>query len=439
MTAREYWKAVYQRFDPEATPNTPAWRVERPYSPAKEIAKKMRSGLDNPRVLLVGTRGTGKTTELYRVVDELRPGDLAIYLDVHQHLQDRVGDAAAVDSIHPWEVIELVALATLRAGREMLGQDALQDAAGLLGAAIKALHPENQAEIDVGKLAGAMVVGVTSALNAPIPAFELLKAAATAASWKLPIGRRTQAADDQDDRVRRLIESCNRLFEDIEAGGRRPVLLLDGLDRITNTETAEGIFVRSSLLGQLRSRAMVVVGPISLRRGHLSRVRGLRPLVVTEVPVMDQEDPAQPGAGVSFFMDVWQRRTAELGASRLPEAVIRAAAYYSGGRPRSFQRIIRDLAEEAFAAEQGELPDGALDQVLRVVRRELEEGITRGDIAFLQAVMSDPAHLPEEGPKLGDLLERLLLLPYPNDNTWYFPNPLLRLGRLLGPSASVAS
>ncbi len=435
MTAdREYWRDVYRRFDPEDAPEQRAWRVERKYSPAAIIAAKLRGGLAEPRVVLVGTRGTGKTTELYRVADEVGPDRIALYLDVHRHLQDRVADSAAIDLLKPWEVMALIGLATVRVGTEFFGSPAIRDEVQRFEAALRRLYPEEApAAVDVAKLAGGLLVGVAGAVTGALgTGLHLLAPLAAAADWRIPIGRRTQPADEQDARVRELVDSINHLIQGLHRNGRRSVLLLDGLDRVTREDTAADLFVRSSLFSQLGFNATILVGPVCLRRrGLLGALRGFAAQVVHEVPVLDPANPSEPGAGVAFFEEVWERRTHDLTGPGLPSEVVRRAAYYSGGRTRTFQRIIRELAEGAYAGQAVNTAD-AIDGVLQQLRLEIEEGVTRADVDVLRGVMEDPRRLPGDVERVADLLDRYLLYPYPNQSTWYYPNPLLLLGPLLG-------
>lgn len=440
----QFWKEVYDRFNPESTPENRAWWVSRPYGPAQRILESLRGGLAQPRVLLFGTRGTGKTTELFQVADGIGPDRLAVYLDIHHHLEERVRDGAAIDLLKAWEVLYFVGLAALRVGVESVGAAPLVEEAKRLGEAIRHLHlrdGEAAPEVDAMRLAGQMLVGTGGLLGgAAGVGLQMLGAAAGASSWRIRVGRRTEAHDDQDERVWRLLEAVNAVIDATARGGRRLVLLLDGLDRISREQTADEIFVQSGLLSRLRFDAMVAVGPVSLRRqGKLGTVRGFRTEIVHEVPVLDFDDPRRDGRGVDFFVELWGRRTQDLTGGACPDDILRRAARFSGGRTRSFQRIVRDLAEAAYAARSPTVDRAWLDTVLNGMRLELEEGITRADLALLRQVMDDPRRLPDERDRYTDLLERFLLYPYPNQSTWYYPNPLLMLGPLLGPSASGAS
>jgi len=65
---RDIWKEILNRFDQDLV-TCPAWRADRPDSPADKISKSLDRPADSPhKVLLSGTIGSGKSTELYRVV-----------------------------------------------------------------------------------------------------------------------------------------------------------------------------------------------------------------------------------------------------------------------------------------------------------------------------------------------------------------------------------
>lgn len=69
MTRRDVWEQVYKRFDPFQPANNPAWRAPRPLSPATEIERLVEVPFGEPRALVSGTIGTGKSTELLRIAD----------------------------------------------------------------------------------------------------------------------------------------------------------------------------------------------------------------------------------------------------------------------------------------------------------------------------------------------------------------------------------
>src|SRR5262249_35789335 len=104
MSRRKVWEQVYARFDPERPAEQAADRVDRPGSPAAKIIEALDRPFVQPRVLFTGTVGTGKTTELLRVIEARRKSELVVFLDLERHFSEVVKDPAALQRVSPWEV-----------------------------------------------------------------------------------------------------------------------------------------------------------------------------------------------------------------------------------------------------------------------------------------------------------------------------------------------
>src|SRR4051812_34457218 len=103
---RETWKTILNRFDPDLV-SPHAWRADREESPAAKILTSLDRPVQTPpKVLLTGTIGTGKSTELLRVAEaRARNGDdFVILLDLVRHFRKVVGDLEALQNVTAWEV-----------------------------------------------------------------------------------------------------------------------------------------------------------------------------------------------------------------------------------------------------------------------------------------------------------------------------------------------
>jgi hypothetical protein len=114
MSRRDLWREFYDRFDPEL-PAPMEWRAPRPHSPAKRMLETLDRPFGTPRILLMGTVGTGKTTELLRVTEEREQRELVVFLDLERHFTNVVKDPNALYRIQAWEVCFLAGLARVGA------------------------------------------------------------------------------------------------------------------------------------------------------------------------------------------------------------------------------------------------------------------------------------------------------------------------------------
>lgn len=446
MARRDLWQEVHDRFDPEEAAQK-EWRADRKSSPVEQICEALDRPFGAPRVLLTGTVGTGKTTELLRVAEQRAAAgkEFVIVLDLVRHFSGVVGDLEALQHIGSWEVCFLVGVALLRAAEERLGFTFTKEERDDLSKAWAALAKETETatsepQIDLSALAKSMVLLTSTASpqgTALAAGLTVIDKVVDAVKWALPIGLGKRAPPDQDAAMQSLLASVNRLLGSFQIRAMPVLFVIDGLDRIRSAERARALFLESEMIGRLVCR-LVVCGPWALRHDKaVSAVRRFSTLcTLVNEPVLLETDPSQHGPGVGFFCDVFHQRVNDLGGGDLiPDALLRRLAYYSGGRARDFVRSIRMLAARAWDAGADKATEALVDRVIDEARRLMETGIDRGDIALLAAVANDPVHELPDGEKARELLSYGHLLPYPNGSEWFYPHPLLTIRKIRKPPA----
>src|SRR5579883_901200 len=122
MSRRGHWEALYRRFNPEepVPVNHPEWRAERTHTPLPEILQLLDTPFADSRILLLGTVGTGKTTELLRLFQARTQRDFVLFVDLVGYFNKVVGNPEALQHITTWEVCFLAGLALYRAAEEQL-------------------------------------------------------------------------------------------------------------------------------------------------------------------------------------------------------------------------------------------------------------------------------------------------------------------------------
>lgn len=446
---KPHWQTIFERFDPERPPERPEWRALRAGSPAAEIWESLERPFETPRVLLTGTIGSGKTTELYKLAAERAKREFVVFLDLERHFEETVGDRPALLNVSAWEVCFLVALSLLRAAEDRVGfklahehRQALQNAwTALANATGESLAvPQSSAEFDVVSLARSMLVlastaapALGAAAGAVTIGLDIVKVAADGMKWTLPIGLGKRALSDQDPQMQMLIRCVNVIIGLVEHRlGGDVLVVIDGLDKIQEFDRAKQLFIDSKAIAQLDCR-MIISGPFALRHhpalGDLKGFAHVKPLL--NEPVMDEEDPSKQGKGVPFFCDLFHRRVADLDDGRfIPNDLLREIAYYSGGRARDFVTSVRVLAGHAWSADKPMADEALVQRTIDDLRRKRELGLRRGHIDVLKAVMADPLRSLPDGELAEQLLRYGALLPYPNGSEWFYPHPLLLMHML---------
>lgn len=431
-----FWRAVHEAFDPIVPVTDPALRAEREprYNPLLELDRRLRLPILPMCYGVAGGVGSGKSTELLAAAARLTDDALVVLVDLWQHFETSVRDPGALDHLQPWELLGLLGLGVLRAGSERFGH-AWGDERDELGRAMQAFRAQEPGgpKFDVARLTGGLaVLAGGSVAGVAKVGLDLLKATADASAWNWPIGLRDRTrSSDQEPQVRRVLDATNRIIEALRSTYRRKlVLVVDGLDRVRVPATFEDLFVESSLLREL-SCDVVVSTELSLVHRYRSRLRITKTFELTNIPVARPEDPSTVGAGTAFFRDLTQRRLGALGipapADALPPALVDRLAWCSGGRLRDFMSLVRELAIQGLIHRVGAIPPEIADGVIDDLRREKEGGLNTSEIAELQKVLDDPHHRLPGGEVALGLLDKHLLLAYPNESTWYLPHPALTL------------
>lgn len=451
MLPEEIWQTIYERFDPEQAAADPVLRVDRLTSPATDVIQALDRPRRTPRVLVTGTVGTGKTTELLRVAEARKGKELVVFLDLERHFSEVIRDSAALQRITPWEVCFLAGLGLIAAFREQCSMSFsdghLAEFAKAWADAAKRSDTPRAADVDVGALTKGLIqiaAGGAALAVGPVAAIAvnsmggLLANVFGALKFNVPVGRTKHDLSDQEREAQTMRDCVNVLVGMAQSQARRVLFIIDGLDRVGDIERAKALFVDSQMIAELACPT-VVCGPFALRHHPATAaVRGFSDvLVLVNEPVLLQQDPSRYGPGVGFFCQLFHRRTADLGTRELvPHHLLEELAYRSGGRARDFVRLVRVVADDVLGAKLDVATEDIVRHALDKVRRQRETGLHKGHLRMLEEVAADPEHRLPEGLLAQELLRYGTLLPYPNESEWYYPHPLLTMHLVKVPSST---
>jgi len=434
------WRVLYDRFDPEA-PAPPEFRAVRPHSPVEAVARRLDKKLTEDRVLLVGTRGNGKTTELLRLAEDRSSREFVVFLDLVRHFDEVVADLPALEKVHAWEVCFLAGVAVWRAAEETLGHHWPPELAKRLAEVWQRARNASRddgpdeptlSKLDISRLAQTMIVAASPAAGAMAVGLKLLNSALDGVKWSLPIGSGARVLPDQHGAMQALLACVNQVIAEVQtAYHRRVLLVIDGLDRVADPQHVRALFIDSQLLARFDCPT-VLCAPNLRHDMHAATLPRFRCEILVNEPVLDHANPSLKGPGIAFFRAVFDQRSRDLGPAPDP-ALIARLAYFSGGQARMFVKLVRSAAESALLDDAPVLTAAHVDAALDEQRRLLEMGLHRGHIEILRQVADDPEHRLPDNDRVWDLLAKLRLLPYPNNSEWYYPHPLL-MGSLVRPS-----
>lgn len=432
---RAVWERLHPYFDPLVAAGDPGHpelaRIDRPYSPVRELALAVRRPFGPRRDLLLGPQGSGKTTELLELVRSGQDNHLVVFLNLRTHFEERLRDLQAFEDLQPWEVLVVIGLAVYRFGVDHLGHRWTEDERQGLQVAIAAPQGRPPAELDVAALASEVALLVLDeAGSALVPgarvALKALGGVSKGFSARLGLGGGGAPLRDQDERVQRLVAAINRLILRLkDEYGRGVLLIVDGMDRARG-ELASRLFEESVVLTDLVCH-QIYTAPLRVRQRNL---RGFTPHWLRNLPVVDPASPSQPGSGVAFFQELWRERASAAGVSPdlISSAHVSRLAWASGGLVRQFCQMVQSLVELGWDQDLSGSTDPVVEDCVDAWRRRWEENITSSDITLMEGIVRTRELSGDEGEP--GLLDTWCIVAYPNRSTWYYPHPLLTLRRV---------
>ena len=428
------WKQVWQQFDP-VKPADGFHVPRRSYNPiADVVAEQLLLPLDHQRFILAGGRGSGKSTELRAVGSQLAQHKDVILFDVDAHFAGVVRDEAALQRVRPHELIGILGLAVLRAGKDWLGVVEWKGHDKRFAAALSALQPADPTSsptLDVPKLVKGMAVTVGSLAGGPpggaivAGGLAVLEGLMEGFEWRIGLPDQ-MARTDQDLPVQALLAATNALLDHVrDFSDRGLVIILDGLDRVQDEQTFQQLIVGSSLLSQLRAD-LVVTFDLGLVERHRNSLHAWNILDFTYFPVATRDGLTPDERGVTFLSEVVRKRLALINQpGLLTDAQIARLAFDSAGSVRDLLRLVRNVAVQCMIRKLAIADDVAIDKVLDRHRRDQEAGLHVGHYRVLQGLLADAERRLPEDDLVVYLLNRQLILAYPNESTWFLPHTAL--------------
>jgi hypothetical protein len=425
-----FWTPVYNAFNPwePLHPGQMAdWYVARPHSPLQALVAELSPDRGTQRVLLLGHRSSGKSTEMVKLGTELarRFNYLVVRIDLDQNLDP--------GKINPIEVLFLLGTAVYKVARQELEQgpdEALLDRlVGNLETLVREHTESKTFEVDKkglldnlvcfgsGLVAGPVAVGVMKAVTSLIPV-------KFASGTDIQLARKLEV----QPQVREILATLNAIIADAEQKGRRPVfLIVDGLDRVPNMEMARYVFAENEewLDGPVCN--VLYTAPIMLYYspvfGHVRSNFDARPFPNVKVHWPHQlDDPGTPEeAGYQVMRAVVHRRLRQPLGLEPDEVIVPQALDHvidmSGGVMRDLIRLVREATVKAELAGQRQIDLEIAGQTVLSVRRDYKASLNVVYRQELAEVLR--SHEVTGSEKCDELLLGNYVLSYVNDGIWF--------------------
>lgn len=372
-------------------------------------------------LLLSGYPGTGKTTDLARLSQQLRAlGETSAYVVVVD--AERYLDRYAPPSISA--ILRLLAWHLDTEAMEAEGKDASRGPGYL-----ERLWHWLQADVEINKI-GMSAYGVN--LMAEIknnPSF------------------RKRVEEVLDLRFQKFAEQAHEVVQDaiarIAAARKvsRVVVVVDGLEKFTALRPEVGEEMEAAVEAVFCSHAawlrigtsVVYTFPLWLRfrRPDLGGLYDAPPLVMPMVKVRTREGAAHEPGIAKLTELVFQRIGTPVEVfGPNPDLAIRALIEASGGYPRDVLRLVRDVIQRA---KQFPVSAHDMERVVQIVAEAYEHATLLSNLDVLRFI-GRHHRLPEgldEVRAASRLFELVQVMTYRNGEEWYDLHPLVARSRAL--------
>lgn len=374
--------------------------------------------------LFTGFPGTGKTSELLRLVDRIHEapppdGGYVLYIDCEQYIH----------RFFPVSITDVLSVITYCLSREA---DKVESVASPPGEAyLKHLFDSIRSTLP------------TSAHLQP--KFELY-----GLNLMLELRNNRTIHDEVEEALRKrfqdfvgecyeeIARSLKRIRAAVGSRADRFVIIADGLEKIdamnesqreTIENSIESLFIAHGDFLRLPSCHVIYTFPVWLRfrTAQLGAVFAREPLTLPMVKIHDRDGQEHP-PGLDKMYELIRRRLErpELVFSPDPVAAVRPILLASGGYPRDALRIVRNLLQ---TEEQFPVPPARVERAIRGVRQTYHDIILRTDAPLLKEI-ADTHRIPtadrDRLRQFGQLFARFLILAYRNGDEWFDIHPLVR-------------
>ncbi len=426
VTAR--WRGLVQTLEPNQ-PADHALYVKPLRSPAEQVVSDLLAVPQSvPKVLLVGARGGGKSTELREISFQLRnKGVQVVTIDLDQ-------SGVSASSVSAFDLLYVSAIGLLRIVRHSAPDDAdkLFDelAAAYSGDGTKKLGTLEEALKGLAEFAsGAAKVAVAASSFAGAAPVAAGAAAVGAGAIGLRLLQRGATSGDviaeSSPAGRTLQAACEKIVRRVRSLKSDPIcVVIDGLEKI-NGEAGERfrqVFEQTRLLADTHWASVIAAPPCTLTETNSVDGRGY-----TTMPVWGF-DPEQPDELHRLLALRFQ--SAELDPERAVDAgLLDAIASESGGLPRHAIAVMRRAVLTLLSEGATKVTRAHVDRGLSELGQALARGLDDEHFATLKRVASS-GRLPGKGNKAATLFADGRILARPPTGTSRAPrfvvHPLLR-------------
>lgn len=264
--------------------------------------------------------------------------------------------------------------------------------------------------------------GAGIALTAP----KLLKMAGI--GFRLGIGWETVKKETIEPKLSDILSATNDAIAEIESRVGKPVVFIDGLDKIPDLDMGKRIFAESKILSE-PSCHLVYVIPFALChspdfQGMSSYFDEVEPRELPNIEVRRKGTEEKIEEGYEFFRKLTEGRLKEIGVKELIETdALEKLVEKSGGIVRHFITLMRLAIEEASSRKIPLVDIHCAEWAIERLRKTFAGTLSQPHIDLLKRMKKDVDYPPEESDTMSTLQRNEFVVYY---DGWWGVHPLIR-------------
>lgn len=424
LTVRD-WRKVYGLFDPMQKLEGSTLRFFVPRDPAQidKVATEFRFAARPLHALLVGQRGTGKSSELRYLAELLKDDFLAVIIDV-----DELADLFNVNHVEVLYLIGTSVFAAAGIAGKALDAKLLTDLYASIQTLVRSNTEDKKFEVPVKEILASIAGEVAAAAVGGLAGAVLVSAAKIFKDLKFNLGVSDQVVRKMEvkPQISEIARCLNHVIQAAEkALDRKLLVIVDGLDRV---DIAQGrqIFAESQVLDQPECHLIYVIPAHLYYSPYLNQAKQIFTRVFPLANVkLHARDGTRADPGHRIMEAVVDRRLDAAGLARAavfdPDA-LEQLVDMSGGMMREFVRLVQSAVVNA-SSTAGPVGKAHAQAAIDALRRDYMAGVTPALLEELFHVLDK--QLPS-GSELGNVaLQNHYIVTQTNADIWYEVHPVI--------------
>ncbi|MDR2835303.1 MAG: hypothetical protein LBV69_03760 [Bacteroidales bacterium] len=375
-------------------------------SPLKKIFEIVTSGSEKSACILIGHRGSGKSTELNNLKIQFEN-------EFHQTVVIDCEKESDLNTINYWDIMLLITDAIINIAKEnkiSLQEDDVKNIFNVFNKIDKLIEivDSDKVSTEAGggfslKYFAELFIKVKSSYSKDYAVKTIIKEniGYKVADWQF------------------LIEQIYfQIIPHLKA--KRPILIFESLDKITDSERLINMF-KNSILAQMKF-PVIYTAPISMSYskniGEIDYLYNIKRLPTIKVKNIDNSINQ---SAVDIIKDIIYSRAEE---TLFEEAGLDYLIEKTGGVIRQVFECINEASDYARYENNDIITKKYFEDALNELRKWLVRTVEGKDFKKLLEINSDK-NVVDETDMLLDFMQRQIVLEYENGKNWYDVHPLI--------------